>query len=655
MGGGDMSTTVSINGQALGLQAAVDVSISALNMLGLKMDQMSAQSDATSFMMGNLGQAFEDSDASLGAMLTTFGSSGSLLDTFTGGIDGLVEGIGGMVEQAGAFITAMAGWAIIQQAISWVQQLADELFNLQVQTQKALVGWSYLLGGGPSGQGTEQSQQLMQWLSVYSLKSPFTKMDAESAATALISMGGSDEAQTQALIPAIADIAATYGSATHGGQGTTLAQAAYAIAMFAKGGYSRMLKMDLGITPEELLPYGLQATGSGMGLHITDPNSVYRAIMAFDQARVPGAAQGIASTTWWGEWSSFQDNVQNFLTMAGGTQMNGTVAPGSLFDNLQKHLSSLLDWAAVHKDEISGFADMISHLLGDVTNAGSGLLAIFIDQLRQLDAVDFLRNGITNLDNIIAYLFGQDPQPSSQSTQGGRRQASTHQGLTLPKGVPDWLPELEQALKGIADLDWSGVTSFFQGIMSLGSNTNFTHTLRGIGDFAAKMNASITPEERQALDQLLGMLGSGTMQFVLLNLRALADGFIALDVGLAHLAPFLVSTGQFFSTIGWWFQDVGRRAQYLKTELDPVWNWFETWVLSAVKFASPFYTLQQAIDGLVQSLRNLTGIKPPSWWPSWLGGGPTTGNSVAPSVTSTRVPGGFRNFGVVGAAGTIFG
>lgn len=686
--GEGMQTTVSIGGNSMGLQGAVDQAVASLNALSVRLDEMSAQSESTGFAMSGLGAAFASSGDHLSGMVETVGQGGGILQQFDGVIDGATDGIMRMAEQAVSFISAMAGWAIIQQVISWVQQLADELFNLQVTTQRLDTGWQYLLAGGPQNGGIAASQAMMNWTSQFSLGIPFTRQDLMSSVTTLATTGLNTN-QIEQFMPYLSDIAATYGSAAYGGQGVNLQQAANAVRM-AVDGISRMLKYDLNITPEELIPYGLQATGSGTALHITDPNSLYRALENFAQAKgVAGASGNIVQSTWWGGWSSLQDQMQNFLLQVGGTNLNGTVNPGGFFGTLQSALDGLLNWFTSHHDQITGFASTLSQIAGGVTSVASSALSELIGWIDRLgssswtdngllgwltgsgrqahtqglsgssglsiiqDTAQQLQNDFTTISDVLSSVFGTGTNVpyDPKHPMGHRQQLATQLGQNTQA---PWLSELADALAKLSGIDLSGLGAFIQGLVNDGPS--IADTFSQLADGAQKISDSMTPEETQAIDQMFQMLGSATGEAAAWNIASVAKMFLGWQAILGWLAPGMVNLGTAFSHIGTGLQDIWQWLQ----KLNPLWQTLG----QIAQLASPFNQLATAIGNLNNALKTLTGIQLPDWFrngmPSWLtnpfGGlpfGPSSGGSHGGSIMPnlTYMPGGWRVFGAIGSIG----
>lgn len=538
------------------------------------------------------------------------------------GISGAASALGGFLAQSASFVVAMAGWTILQDAIGWVQQLSEELFNLQVQTQKADVGWSYLFGG-PNAGGTAKAQSMMQWSSKFSMNIPFTRQDLMGAITTLSTVGLSPE-QIQQFMPTLSDIAATYGSASYGGQGVNLQQAANAIRMLAEGGQSRLLKYDLNINPQELIPYGLQATATSTGVHITDMNSVFTSLERFAQAKgVAGASGGIVGSTWWGGYSSLLDNIQNFLLNMGGTNLNGTIRPGSFFASLQTDLDNLLHWFSSHQDQLQKFSDIASHLLGDVVNAGGGMLAELAQWFDKLGGVGAIESAITNIDTTVREWFGLDTgaETDKKHPMGGR--AKLEQQLS---GPPQGLQPILQAAQALAQVSWTTLSAFVSGVAQEGPL--IASTFSGLATDFSLIGQDMTPEEVNLLSGFVSLLGRVAIMAPAGWLEAIGIGFRGIAGTMKLLAGPLNGIESSFA----WLH------QYLPTLTRIVLN-----------FVDPWHTLRDALKAVNDEMRKLPS-QLPSWLKSGFVGGAFGGSGGSGNQGQTiRMPGAFREFGVLGA------
>ena len=399
-----------------------------------------------------------DGARNLQSVLTQLGSTAfGVFNTLSMGIpNALVSSVGMLQQYAG-------------QAMGMLQQYGVPLgpqgiaasFDLNKTTEKTRVGWGYLFGGGGrmqttgpyAGQIVDPSgtaESMMQWSSQESMKVPFTRQDMMAAMTQLglvpkdrTTGAHMSAADIEHYLPILSDLAATYGSTAYGGQGVNLQQAAYAVRMSAEG-MARMLKMDLNINPEELIHYGLKATGSGYAIHITDPSTLLPALEAFARAKgvsggindVSGASGMMEQGTFSGAWSSFVDRLQNFGLQVGGTDLSGNIRQDSLFGRMKQDLNTVSDWLSNPKNAagISQLADTVQGALGGGTTVIGGVLGgvfqgmsqsgtgnTLLDDLQRFS--DFLHDPTTqdalrNFGDELGHLVGPALQTASQAVQG---------------------------------------------------------------------------------------------------------------------------------------------------------------------------------------------------------------------------------------------
>jgi hypothetical protein len=349
-------------------------------------------------------------------------------------------------------------------------------FQLNETTEKTRAGWGYLFGGGGKLVGGQVqdpkgvAQQMMLWSSRESMNVPFTRQDMMSAMTQLglvpkdrTSGAHLSAAEIEHYLPIISDIAATYGATAYQGRGVTLQQAAYAVRMSAEG-MARMIKMDLNINPEELIRYGLKATGSGMAVHITDPSTLLPALENFARAKgisggvndVGGASMMMETGTFSGAWSSFVDRLQNFGLMVGGTDLAGNIRQGSLFGRVKSDLNTVSGWMDAHGADIGKLADTVQGAMGGGVTVLGGVLGGVFQGMSQSGA------GNTILDDLGRFsAFLRDPQ-----TQDALRNFGDELGHVVG-------PALQTASKA--------VSGFFSGFGNSGAIQAVEGALNGLG------------------------------------------------------------------------------------------------------------------------------------------------------------------------------
>lgn len=384
-GGGDNNVTISINGNSMGLVDALNIASEKMTATAERMATVGDASKALGAATASSAEGWAaagagaeqyaaqleylkaqlaETRARMEQMATTMGGTGGggggAFVRGGGGTIGLFSRLGdgvemaagkmmGFIEQAGAMVAGLISFSVLNDVIQEVQGFTDALVSLNVQTEKNVFAWKYLYGGMANAQG------MAEWTKKFSMQIPYTRQDLLNAITNLAPMGLSPQG-LEHYMPVIADLAATRAP------NMNLAQIAQ-VVMSASMGYTRMLKYDLKINPEDLIKYGLDASNHGVGIHINDVTTLLPALENYAKAKgLKGAAQDIAHQTFWGSWSSFIDRIQNFELDTGH----------GLFGSLKKALNDLSSWIDTHADQIARFSDMIgTTLAGAFKNAAS--------------------------------------------------------------------------------------------------------------------------------------------------------------------------------------------------------------------------------------------------------------------------------------------
>ena len=399
-GGGSGDLTIGVGANTAGYQQGMNAAAQATNSFA------SAVNQNTALMVQNfaaLNTAFAQFSNSWQAMNTaqqgfqaqTQNTSSAINNNLIGGFTGFAFSVNQVIQFLGNMKDVLGGVTdmalqlpslIMSIPMNFLSQNLgmpsspgaaldaglNESWQLNVNTQKNMGAWRYLYGNG----GNEAlnapdpvSQQLMNWTSTESYNLPYTRQDMVGAITAMGRMGMS-ASDVEKFLPTVADLGVL-------NPDRNLTQAAFAI-QGAQNGYMRMLRYDYGINPKDLAPFGLDITGQDT---VTNPQDLLPALQKYEQARgLSGSAKYAATETWWGSWSSFQDRMQNFLLQAGGTDLSGTVQPGSLFGNMQQGLESVTNWMddPKHLSTITKFANTIQYDLGGGAKiAGNALLGLF--------------------------------------------------------------------------------------------------------------------------------------------------------------------------------------------------------------------------------------------------------------------------------------
>src|SRR5260221_110135 len=318
-----------------------------IRITGTSADAVAAMNQASEGLAQLIARSHEASEAATGVG-TVLGSRG---------------GVSGWAQLQ----LAVMGNEAIMAATSAIHTFAEEIWNLSNATEKNVYSWRYTYGQGMSPTAAmANAQAISAWGQKFARNIPFTEQDLMQAISGAAPLGLNLKGMQQ-YMPMIADLAATHINPMTG-QPLDLGQAVMAIRGEMMG-YSRMLKYQLNINPEELVPFGLAFQGRGIGGHITDMTTLLPALKAYSEKQgwtkdVNGQDQGAAfmtaHSTFWGEWSSWLDRLQNF-ELAGGEKM---------FEALKKDLEGISRWWDDHKDQMAHLADVFGTLLGKGVSAG---------------------------------------------------------------------------------------------------------------------------------------------------------------------------------------------------------------------------------------------------------------------------------------------
>ncbi|HEX9413732.1 MAG TPA: hypothetical protein VF916_09540, partial [Ktedonobacterales bacterium] len=297
---------------------------------------------------------------------------------------------------------ALMGNEAIMAATSAIHTFAEEIWNLSNATEKNVYSWRYTYGQGMSPTAAmANAQAISAWGQKFARNIPFTEQDLMQAISGAAPLGLNLKG-LQEYMPMIADLAATHINPMTG-QPLDLGQAVMAIRGEMMG-YSRMLKYQLNINPEELVPYGLAFQGRGIGGHITDMTTLLPALQAYSTAQGwtkmqggndMGAAYTAAHATWWGELSSFTDRMNALQLMLGGTDPKTmTQYKGGFFGQIKKDLEDISAWWDAHQQGIFDLGRVFGDLIGAGAHGGTMVFQGIFQGLGQSD----IGTGI--LDNV---------------------------------------------------------------------------------------------------------------------------------------------------------------------------------------------------------------------------------------------------------------
>lgn len=331
------NVTVSINGDSTGLMQALTMAQGGLQDF---QDQVGQMGGATTAQMAAVGNAF-------------FGFSQvgrSAIDIVTGPLDPLIDKLGQVRDRAGMVLETMTLWRGFDFVTQQIQSWTSALFELNNTMERTQTGWMFLFGTGSNASSRGIAQGLADYTKRESFNIPFTRQDMLQAITSLATTNP-NASIVEKYLPLIADFAST--RTNFAGQPLTLGQAAYSL-VGAQEGYTRMLKYDLKINPQDL---------KNLGWNEKDPTTLFPALQKYaDQRHITGASKYIATHTWFGEKSSFEDRIQNFQLMAGQ----------GLFKGMESDLNSFTTWWDTHQHQLDAFATMMGTNIANALKTASG-------------------------------------------------------------------------------------------------------------------------------------------------------------------------------------------------------------------------------------------------------------------------------------------
>lgn len=309
--------TVTFNGQPMGLVGAVQQVNAALGQMQTQTDSMTASAGSNGNMIDSL--------------------SDKVGNAFSGALRRGVGALQSFGMQLMQVFETMTLWRVMDQVTQALQQMTDAWFDLNVQTEKNVFTWKYLFGSNAI------AQNMAEWTKTFSMQIPYTRQDLLNSITTLAGLN-LNEKQIQQYLPMLASLGATRAP------NANLSDIARYIAG-AEYGRSMMLRYELHINPADLAPYGyIEGHGGKAG----DPKTFLPALYKWTQAKgYMNAAQDIAHQTWWGEWSSFIDRIQNFQLDMGGKG----------FAQLKTFLNDISGWLDAHTSQLQGLADLLAGAL----------------------------------------------------------------------------------------------------------------------------------------------------------------------------------------------------------------------------------------------------------------------------------------------------
>ncbi|HLZ20730.1 MAG TPA: hypothetical protein VKQ30_01220 [Ktedonobacterales bacterium] len=534
-GSSDNSVTVNITGNATGL--------------GMAVQQAQSQLSGLSRNMQSLGGETEAGAGKIGMFLVNLASLMYVVQNVANAFEPLINAI----ERAG-----------------------EEMFNLNVATERNVYNWRFLYG-------VNQSQQLAAWTQQFSMKIPYTRQDLMAAITRMGSQHF-DVSQVESYLPVIADIASTQGR-----PGLNLQWATQAVVE-AMMGRSMMLKMDLNINPAVLEKlYGYDPKNAQATL--------LPALERYAKARGEyGAAGQVATNTWWGLASSFVDRLQNFGLEAGGTDAKGNPIKGGMFAEMKGGLDDLSKWMDAHQKDIQGLADLIGGVLGGAVHDAKLMFDALVGSLEKTGVgknIEGMFSGLTKWLNDpstqhslegLATAFGKVAGVVGQLLGGGLGSigsifAGLFQGvgdsgagnsfMSLLQNLANWLsdPTHQKQLKDFGDIvgqAWGTLASIETDLVN-----GVGPALGRFADVLNQLTNGHTAEDTKIFLAILGTLARIAATAIGGLVLTLAD----LAVIIADIASgeYITDPQKFLGDISQFKADIGNTLGQIGTAWDQGW------------------------------------------------------------------------------------
>ncbi len=239
------------------------------------------------------------------------------------------------VNHALEMATGIGLYNMFDTLITKTRQFATEMFNLNATMERYQTSWAYLFGTGDNPKSNAMAQGMADWTKKESYFYPTTRQDMLAAINAA-GMATNDPKLIEKYFPDIADITSTRTNAL--GQPVSMQQAMMSLVQ-ANNGMSRMLKYDLKITPEDLQKYGWTDSG--------DFANLLESLKKYNEAKhLKGAPRHIATSTYYGAKSSFEDRIQNFQLDTGQ----------EVFKAIKGDLNEFTDWWDANQGKINQIA-----------------------------------------------------------------------------------------------------------------------------------------------------------------------------------------------------------------------------------------------------------------------------------------------------------
>jgi len=458
--------TVTIGGDNSGLKKAIAGSQQQLDWLGRTVGKNQPGWQQFDFTLSDLGNSFLNNIGPMAGFLIGLNSFFGIAGAIIGPIQSMISGVVSFGEHL-ASLAVNIGWDALQQGADIVSNLAEQIFNLNNQTEKNVNTWQFLYGG------QQNAANLAAWTQQFSMNIPYTRQDLMNSVTTLGRLGLTSD-QIKQYLPTIADLGTL-------NPNLSLNDVAMAI-QGASEGYSRMLRYELGINPQDLRKYGLDITGVGK---INNPQDLLPALQAWAKDRgVAGSAQKTTTSTFWGAESSFIDKLQNWALAAGGMNADGTVNKGSFFGEIKDVLNAASAFLSQNQSALTQFATIVSKLFGAGVQTGATILRDFFTSLHATGIDTSLEQDLANFAQWLA-------DPSTQA------------------GIGQFVGLVGQ-LVGVAGLDLSGIfKGFWNGVTQSGIGQTIVQDVK---DAIAWLSDSNNQEMLKNLGYQLGSVVGPAVQ-----------------------------------------------------------------------------------------------------------------------------------------------
>ena len=249
------------------------------------------------------------------------------------------------------------------------QELADEerahteaMARLKLESSNASAAAAAamtkpLAGNSPFKAMRRSVQDEMGWLSKFTLKTPFQFKDLVQTDNLLTAFG----LNAQQLLPVIGDIGASFHK--------NIGDSTQAVLDALEGRW-QMLKMNFGITKEDLSSLGAQIDKSGQ---LLDQGSFFRALVKLRDLKFAGGMKNQMDTLG-GTISNLQDKWFFFTQSLMSGDTKGKIDKNSIFAIIKDAAKGLGDFLDTHGKDIAGFLHNLSDLVGGSVRGAVRLL-----------------------------------------------------------------------------------------------------------------------------------------------------------------------------------------------------------------------------------------------------------------------------------------